>query len=341
MATRRKRQRALVRPLTVAAFGGNALWEAGDHGYMEEQWKRAESAAEWLAEVVARGNDLLIVHGNGPQVGQVLIQMEEAATKVPPGTLDVAVAQTEGSMGYLLQLALRNRLREIGSEREVSTLLTLVVVDGEDAGFESPTKPVGPFFSSYRASVLKRQLGWEMVEDAGRGWRKVVASPRPVEIIELGIVRELLAQGTVVIAGGGGGIPVVREESGAMRGVEAVIDKDRTAAMMACDLLADRFVNLTGVPQVMKNFGKKTQAGLSRLTVTQATRLFEAGQFPAGSMGPKIEAALDFVRETGNRAYITDIENLRRTLENKAGTRIVPDRAKRAAQPTRRKKKSA
>ena len=255
-------QRSLVRPLAVIAFGGNALWQPEDLGYMNEQWERATAAAEWLAEVVTVGHDLLIVHGNGPQVGQVLVQMEEAVTKVPPGTLDIAVAQTEGGMGYLLQLALRNTLRRLGSPTEVATLLTLVVVDGDDVGFEEPSKPIGPFFSRYSASILRHQLGWKMAEDAGRGWRKVVASPRPLEVVETELVRHLLAQRAVVIAGGGGGIPVVRDDDGNLIGVEAVIDKDRTAALLACDLKADLFLNLTGVPQVMA----------SSRTVLQASR---------------------------------------------------------------------
>jgi len=330
MCPTRSPQKSLVRPLTLVAFGGNALWQAGDVGYVEEQLRRANEAAGWLAEVSRLGHDLLLVHGNGPQVGQVLIQMEEAATKVPPGTLDVAVAQTEGSMGYLLEMALRNRLREIGQSREVATLLTLVAVDGDDPGFEAPSKPVGPFFSRYRASVLRRQLGWNMVEDSGRGWRKVVASPRPLEVVEVELVRQLLAQGSVVIAAGGGGIPVVRSESGELSGVEAVIDKDRTAALLARELKADLFVNLTGVPAVIRNFGKKNAMPLPRLTLTQAGRLLEQGQFPPGSMGPKIEAAMDFVRSTGNLAYITDIDHLREALRGEAGTVIVPDRARRS-----------
>jgi carbamate kinase len=335
MSPVRPGQESLVRPLTLVAFGGNALWQPGDVGYMEEQWERADQAAAWLAEIADLGHDLLVVHGNGPQVGQVLIQMEEAATKVPPGTLDVAVAQTEGSMGYLLEVALRNRLLEIGAEREVATLLTLVSVDGDDPGFENPSKPVGPFFSRYRSSVLRRQLGWTMVEDAGRGWRKVVASPRPLEIIEIGLVHQLLAQGAIVIAGGGGGIPIVRDEAGKLKGVEAVIDKDRTAALLGRDLKADLFVNLTGAPAVYRNFGKKSARRLPRLTLTQASRLLEQGQFPAGSMGPKIESAMEFVRATGNPAYITDIEHLRETLRGKAGTAVVPDRAQRGAKSTR------
>lgn len=327
------RQRSLVRPLTVVAFGGNALWRADDVGHMEEQWRRAEQAAEWLVEICELGHDLVLVHGNGPQVGQVLIQMEEAATKVPPGSLDVAVAQTGGSMGYLLELALRNRMIERGLRREVSSLLTLVVVDVDDGGFDQPSKPIGPFFSRYRAGMLRKQLGWKMVEDAGRGWRKVVASPKPLEILEIETIRALLASGSVVIAGGGGGIPVVADGRGRLKGVEAVIDKDRTASLLACALKADSFVNLTGVPVVMKNFGKKNASPLPRLTLARARRLHAQGQFPPGSMGPKIESAMDFVEATGRPAYITDIDHLRQALTGEAGTLVVPDRSRRPRAP--------
>jgi carbamate kinase len=257
-------------------------------------------------------------------VGQVLIQMEEAATKVPPGRLDVAVAQTEGGMGYLLELALRNRLRTARLDCEVSTVLSLVVVDRDDPAFENPTKPIGPFFSRYRAQVLRRQLKWQMVEDAGRGWRKVVASPQPIEVLETGAIRELLARDHLVIAGGGGGIPVVRKKSGQLAGVEAVIDKDRTSALLAKELGAELFVTLTGVPQVMKNFGKKNEEPLPVLPVAEARRLLGRGQFPAGSMGPKIESAIDFVAATGRRALITDVEHLAAALAGKSGTVIVP-----------------
>ena len=329
MSPSRRQQKSLVRPLTVVALGGNALWQAGDVGYMEEQWRRAAEVAKWLIEVCELGHDLVLVHGNGPQVGQVLIQMEEAATKVPPGTLDVAVAQTEGSMGYMLELALRNQVIRSGLDREVTCLLTMVVVDDRDAGFEEPTKPIGPFFSRYRAGLLKKQLGWSMIEDAGRGWRKVVASPKPLEILEIETIKSLLASGSMVIAGGGGGIPVVAEPGGKLKGVEAVIDKDRVASLLARALNADLYVNLTGVPVVMKNFGKKNAAPLPRLTLTQARRLLERGQFPRGSMGPKIESVIEFVEATGSEAYITDMDHLREALAGRAGTRIVPNRVRR------------
>jgi carbamate kinase len=313
------------RPLAVVAFGGNALMPPEDNGTIAEQLARANEAAGWLVQFVRRKHDLVIVHGNGPQVGQVMIQMEEAATKVPPGTLDVAVAQTEGGMGFLLELALRNRLRAARVRSKVSTVLSMVVVDRDDPGFETPSKPVGPFFSRYRAGVLQRLSKWKMVEDAGRGWRRVVASPRPVEILNVEAIRELLDLGHVVIAGGGGGIPVVRRRGGQLAGVEAVIDKDRTSALLARELEADLFIILTGVAQVMRNFGKKNQEAVPELPLAEARRMLARGQFPAGSMGPKIESAIDFVAATGRRVLITDTEHLSAAMDGESGTYIVPD----------------
>ena len=318
------------RPLAVVAFGGNALLTPDDHGTVDEQKRRAEEAAEWLVDLaLEQQHDLLVVHGNGPQVGQVLIQMEEGATKVPPGTLDVAVAQTEGGMGFLLEAALRNRLAAAGSERQVSTLLTLVVVDRDDPGFEKPSKPIGPFFSRWRADNLRRDHGWEMVEDAGRGWRKVVASPRPLAALGVPAIRRLLAAGDVVIAGGGGGIPVVRHDDGRVEGVEAVIDKDFTASLLARELAADLFVNLTGVPQVMVDFGKPSARPLATVTAADARRLLAEGQFPPCSMGPKIRAALEFVEATGRKVLITDIEHLAAAMAGEGGTTIVADGGRR------------
>lgn len=312
----------MSRPRTVVAFGGNALLTPDDHGTIEEQLGHANDAAGWLLDFVRRGHDVVIVHGNGPQVGQVLIQMEEASTKVPPGTLDAAVAQTQGGMGYLLEIALRNHLEESGLDRQVTTVLSLVVVDGEDPGFDEPTKPVGPFFSAYRAEQLQREQGWVMKEDSGRGWRKVVASPRPVEILGVEALEGFLDAGYLVVAGGGGGVPVVRR-NGRLEGVEAVIDKDFTASLLGRDLGAELLVNLTGTPQVMKNFGQEDQEPVSVLDVQTARELLEEGQFPPGSMGPKIRASLQFVEDTGGTVLITDIETLPAALEGEGGTRIV------------------
>lgn len=305
------------------AFGGNALLRPEDRGTQEEQIARARQAARWLAEVVRQQYKLLVVHGNGPQVGNILIQNEEASTKIPPNSLDVCVAQTEGSMGFLLQQAIRNRLESIGLGGEVSTILTEVEVDVADPGFKRPSKPIGPFFTRYRAEALERDLGWTMQEDAGRGWRHVVPSPRPLRILNIRTIERMLESAAVVIAAGGGGIPVVRGRDGQWRGIEAVIDKDFASALLAAELKAELYIVLTGVPQVAIDYGKPSQRFVDRLTVAEAQRYQAEGQFPAGSMGPKIEAALQFVRSTGQQVLITDVEHLRDALEEKGGTVIV------------------
>ena len=311
------------RKLAVIAFGGNALLRPEDRGTHEDEVARAKQAARWIAELVARGYRLLIVHGNGPQVGNLLIQAEEASTKVPPQSLDVAVAQTEGSMGFLLQQAIRNRLESTGSDAQVAAVLTEVQVDANDPAFKRPTKPIGPFFTRYRAEALERDLGWTMREDAGRGWRHVVPSPRPLKILNVEMITRILDWANVVIAAGGGGIPVVRGRDGQWRGIEAVIDKDYASSLLAAQLKADLYVILTGVARVSLDFGKPTAREVDRLTVADAEKHLREGQFPAGSMGPKIDAAVLFVRGGGGEVLITDIEHLREALEGRAGTRIV------------------
>jgi carbamate kinase len=314
--------------LAVVAFGGNALLRSEDRGTQEEQIARAKQAARWLAEIVRLGYKLIVVHGNGPQVGNILVQAEEASTKIPPQSLDVCVAQTEGSIGFLLQLAIRNRLESIGLgalvSGEVATILTEVEVDGNDPAFKRPTKPIGPFFTRYRAEALERDLGWTMREDAGRGWRHVVASPKPLRILNVGTISRMLETAAVVMAAGGGGIPVVRGRDGQWRGIEAVIDKDYASALLAAELKADLFVILTGVAKVAIDFGKPAQRDVEQMTIAEAEKHLAAGQFPAGSMGPKIESAIQFVRASGQQVLITDVEVLREALEGKDGTLIVP-----------------
>jgi carbamate kinase len=309
--------------LAVVAFGGNALLRPEDHGTQDDQLARAKQAARWLAEVVRHGYKLIVVHGNGPQVGNILVQNEEASTKIPPQTLDVCVAQTEGSMGFLLQQAIRNRLDSIGVGGDVATILTEVEVDPADAAFKRPTKPIGPFVTRYRAEALERDLGWTMREDAGRGWRHVVASPRPLRILNLETITHMLRGAAVVIAAGGGGIPVVRGRDGQWRGVEAVIDKDYASSLLASELQAEIYVVLTGVAKVAIDFEKPSERMLDRLTVAEATRYLAEGQFPAGSMGPKIEAAVQFVTCGGKQVLITDVEHLRDALQGREGTLIV------------------
>jgi carbamate kinase len=310
------------RKVAVVAFGGNALLQPGDRGTQEEQIARARQASRWLGDIVHQGWRLVLVHGNGPQVGNILIQAEEASTKIPPQTLDIAVAQTEGSMGFLLQQAMRNRLEFLGTEPEVATMVTEVEVDLRDRAFRVPTKPVGPFFTRYRAEVLTRDFGWTMREDSGRGWRKVVASPRPLRVLNIAAIRAVLQVSDVVVAAGGGGIPVVRGRDRQWRGVEAVIDKDYSSALLASELGADLFIVITGVPRVAVDFGRPTQKWIEYLSVRDAEDHLAQGQFPPGSMGPKIEAALDHVRATGNDVLITDIDHIREALSGEEGTRI-------------------
>jgi carbamate kinase len=310
--------------LAVVAFGGNALLRPEDRGTQEEQIARAKQAARWLAEIVRHGYKLIVVHGNGPQVGNILVQNEEASTKIPPQTLDVCVAQTEGSMGFLLQQAIRNRLDSIGVSGDVATILTEVEVDPTDAAFKRPTKPIGPFVTRYRAEALTRDLGWTMREDAGHGWRHVVASPRPLRILNLQTIVHMLDSAAVVIAAGGGGIPVVRGRDGQWRGVEAVIDKDFASSLLASELRAEMYVVLTGVAKVSIDFEKPSEKALDRITVAEATRYLAEGQFPAGSMGPKIEAAIQFVNRGGKQVLITDVEHLRDAMQGQDGTLIVP-----------------
>ena len=308
----------------LVAFGGNALLRPEDRGTQEEQIARAKQAARWLAEIVRAEYKLVVVHGNGPQVGNILIQAEEASTKIPPQSLDIAGAQTEGSIGFMLQQAIRNRLETIGLDGDVTTVLTEVEVDPADPAFKRPTKPIGPFFTRYRAEALERDLGWTMREDSGRGWRHVVPSPRPLHILNVRTISRMLDTASVVIAAGGGGIPVVRGRDGQWRGIEAVIDKDRAAALLAAELHADVFMILTNVPEVAIDFGKPAQRAVPRLTVTEAEKYMTEGQFPPGSMGPKIESAIEFVRSTGKTVLITDVEHVRDAIAGNGGTTITP-----------------
>lgn len=310
-------------PIAVIAFGGNALLRPEDRGTQEEQIARARQAARWLAEIVRHGYRLVIVHGNGPQVGNILIQAEEASTKVPPQSLDVAVAQTEGSIGFMLQQAMRNRLESIGIPADVTTVLTEVEVDPNDPAFKRPTKPVGPFFTRYRAEALARDFGWTVREDSGRGWRKVVPSPRPLRILNIPSITGVLEHVPCLVAAGGGGIPVVRGRDGQWRGIEAVIDKDYASALLAAELDASLFIILTGVAQVSLDFGKPTERAVERMTVTEARQHLADGQFPPGSMGPKIESAVDFVERAGHEVLITDVEHVREALDGQGGTRVV------------------
>jgi carbamate kinase len=313
-----------MRPkIALVAFGGNAMLPEDQRGLQSEQMRNARRAAELMVHIVRKGYELIIVHGNGPQVGNLLIQMEDASNKIPPYSLDICDAMTEGSMGYMLEKAITNELRRLSIDKEVASLVTQVVVDKDDPAFSIPTKPVGPFYSKFRAQQLAREKGWTMVEDAGRGYRKVVASPRPIDVVPNGIIRELVEAGRIVIAAGGGGIPVIINGNGLFEGVEAVIDKDYAASLLAREVKVDLFVILTAIERVFINFGKPDQAEAPVLTVDEARKHLADGQFPPGSMGPKIRAAVEFIEAGGREVLITKDTHLKASLLNRSGTRIV------------------
>jgi carbamate kinase len=315
----------MSKKIALLAIGGNALLKEKERGLQEEQLDNARDCAEMLARVVQSGYALCVVHGNGPQVGNLLIQQESASTQIPPYTLDICGAMTQGSMGYMLERMLINRLRFLKVEAPVASILTEVVVDKNDPGFENPTKPVGPFYPEFRAMELMRTKKWKMKEDSGRGYRKVVPSPKPIEIVQLDAIHALLERGHSVIAGGGGGIPVIRDASGYLVGVEAVIDKDRLSALLAAKLGAELYIILTGVEKVALDFGKPTQRWVDRMTASEARKHLADGQFPAGSMGPKIESALNYLESGGKDVLITTAEALKGKDPSDVGTHIVAD----------------
>ncbi len=311
----------------IIAIGGNAIHPSGIKGTSEEQVAIAADTAQALLPLLKLDNELIITHGNGPGVGKVLMRQALASEAVAPMSLDICVANTQGVTAYLLVQAFENALREIGNQRHVVGLVTQVEVDPDDPGFKNPTKPVGYFYKEEDAKRLSAQLGWTMREDAGRGWRMVVASPAPRHICDISLVDGLAKLGNVVIAGGGGGVPVVRDSRGIRKGVEAVIDKDLTSAHMANVLGVEELMILTAVSRVAINFGKPDQRELDVVTVSEVRKYLKDGHFPAGSMGPKIEAAIKFIEGGGKRAIIGHLNEAMPALLGEKGTHIVPDAA--------------
>jgi carbamate kinase len=301
----------MKRKTALIAFGGNALLPDNAHGQQEDQMANAQEAAELMVHVVKKGYELIIVHGNGPQVGNLLIQMEGAADRIPPYTLDVCNAMTEGSMAYMLEKNIINELRRNSLDKEVASIVSLVVVDKDDPAFGRPTKPVGPFYSEARARELMAGKNWTMIEDSGRGWRKVVPSPKPIDVVPKWIIRDLVQAGRIVIAAGGGGIPVIINGRGLFEGVEAVIDKDYAASLLAREVKVDLFVILTAIERIYLDYGKPTQREVPVLTVDEARRHLAEGQFPQGSMGPKILAAVEYIEAGGREVLITTAGHLR------------------------------
>ena len=308
----------------LVAFGGNVLTDENDHGTQDEQNEKAENLAKILVSAVEKGFNLVIVHGNGPQVGNILIQVEEAVTKVPPLPLDVCVAESEGSIGYILERAIKNRMIEKKITKEVVTVITEVVVDKNDPMLKKPSKPIGPFYTSYRAEELIKAKNWVMKEDSGRGFRRLVPSPHPIKVVQIELIKSLVKSEAVVIAGGGGGIPVYIDAKGFYRGIEAVIDKDFTAALIGKEIGVDELIILTNVEVAYLYYGTKKQKALREIKADEAEQYYKEGHFPPGSMGPKILASIEFVRGTGKRAIITSLDKIGEALEGKTGTLIVP-----------------
>ena len=307
----------------LIAVGGNAIQPAGMRGTSEEQVTIATNTGRTLLPILELDNELVITHGNGPAVGKVLMRQALAQPQVVPMSLDICVASTQGATAYILGQAFENALREVGNPRHVVGLVTQVEVSADDPALSHPTKPVGYFFTQEQARGFTKEMGWTMREDASRGWRLVVPSPTPRHICDISLVEALMSRGTVVIAGGGGGVPVVRDARGVRHGIEAVVDKDLTSAVLARALAAERLVLATDVERVALDFGKPTQRFLDRITAKEARHYLREGQFPPGSMGPKVEAAVEFVENGGAEAVITSLARLREALGGTAGTRIT------------------
>jgi carbamate kinase len=311
-------------PIVLVAMGGHAFMQPGEAGTIEDHERNAARIAALLMTLVEREYHVCITHGNGPQVGNLLLQQEVAGESgVPALPLDVLVAMTEGSLGYILQQALLNELRKRQSKRYVVTVVTQVVVDEADPAFHEPSKPIGPFLTREEAEKRRDTLGWKVKEDAGRGWRRLVPSPSPQRVVQRHMIRDAVRQGHIVVACGGGGIPVKRQADGQFAGLEAVIDKDLTSSVLATDVGASLLVILTAVPQVCANFGRPDARPLGAVTLEEIEKLQAEGHFPPGSMGPKIEAVVRFLRAGGRRALITNPESLPQAIDGRAGTHFV------------------
>jgi len=306
----------------VVALGGNAFIEEGTEGTIEEQFANTRKSMAAIVGLIKEGHHVVLTHGNGPQAGVHLIRNEAGSSQVPPSPLNVIVADTQGSIGYMIQQSLLNALIKEGIKKDVVTVVTQVVVDKNDPSMLNPTKYVGPFFKEADLEACRKK-GWIMKEDPGRGYRRVVASPIPVDVVEKETIHELLKNGKVVIAVGGGGVPVCKNPDGTYDGVDAVIDKDRASALLASQIQADELLILTGVDKVAINFKKPDQKELDKLTIAEAEQYHKEGQFPKGSMGPKIEAAIDFIKRGGKQVIITSLEKAQAAVDGKAGTLIV------------------
>jgi carbamate kinase len=309
----------------VVALGGNAISHQFEEGNIHQQFANTRQSLKGVVKYIAHEYNVLVTHGNGPQVGNALIRVEESRHLVPVMPLGVIVADTEGGMGYMVEQCLQNKLHDRKIEREIATIITQVLVDPDDPSITNPTKFVGPIYSEDKVEELKRRPGWILKEDKGRGWRRVVPSPVPMGIVGKKVIRLLLENNIVVITAGGGGIPVyIDQNNGWYEGIDAVIDKDLSSAVLARDVGAEELLIVTAVEKVALNWGKPNQRNLDRISLTEAKKYMSEGHFPSGSMGPKIQAAINFLEEGGEKVSITSIEETVQSVEGGVGTVIVP-----------------
>jgi carbamate kinase len=313
----------IVGKLAVVAVGGNSLIKDKAHQTIPDQYAAGAESMKHIAGMIAAGWDVVITHGNGPQVGFILRRAELALDELHPVPLDYCGADTQGAIGYMFQMALHNEFRRRGIHKTAATVVTQVLVDRDDPAFENPSKPIGSFMDEPTARQHRDQDRWSVVEDAGRGWRRVVASPIPKRIVEQAAIDSLIRAGFVVISTGGGGIPVVEDEKGELSGVEAVIDKDFAGSLLASSLKADLFLISTAVEKVALDYNKPSQRWLDRVSLAEARQYLAEGHFAKGSMGPKIEAIIKFLEQGGKQALITNPENIERALDGKTGTYLV------------------
>ncbi len=309
--------------VAVVAVGGNSLIKDAKHQSVEDQYNAVCETSSHIANMIELGYDVVITHGNGPQVGFILLRSDKAIDALHPVPLDSCGADTQGAIGYQFQMALTNEFKKRGINKKSATVVTQVVVDKDDPSFKNPSKPIGSFYSKEVAMERKEKEGWDIVEDAGRGWRRVVASPIPVEIIEQDAIETLIKAGFVVIGVGGGGIPVIKDENGNLKGTAAVIDKDHASALLASNIKADIFMISTAVEKACLNFGKPDQKDIDHATLEDIKKYIQEGHFKPGSMLPKMKAVVSFLEKGGEKAIITCPEKIKDAILGKTGTHIT------------------
>ncbi len=307
----------------VVSLGGNAILKHTEKGTAKEQFENVKETSHYIIELMMEGYHIAIAHGNGPQVGDILLAYELAKNILPPMPLDVCVAQSQGMIGYMLQLSLRNMLKEFQIDKAVVTLLTQTLVHQDDPQFQNPTKPIGPFYTALEATKLRKERKWIIINDSGRGYRRVVPSPIPIGFVEEGCIKTLFQEGTIIIASGGGGIPVIINEDGMLQGVEGVVDKDHAASHLASIIEAEILLILTDVDKISLYYNTPHQKDIDHMTTSQAKKYLKEGHFPTGSMGPKVESAVNFLEKCGEKVIITSLEHSISALKGDAGTTIT------------------